>query len=282
MFEDFGDDRLQRRVAFRREHLEPTVKRPGDFEPNPSRIGSGFVFRDFQLVPPSGDVLDGAGQVNTGNLLPNGIGVNKKNLPKGRFLPRERLSPYPKGCPVGIYADMDPIHKILLMLERRGMSAADLTRLTGISSGRISKLSQGQGELRLPEALRAARAVGVTLEWIVDPDMVEPVPIPSELETACHAAIRQLGPAEALRRLLCVPRASHVIEPGPGPEKRNPSAPVASRPGAEGGGLTPVWVPWYPRSQAWTWRNVNTPRPSWAGMRTSLGRIGPGSSSAAS
>lgn len=88
---------------------------------------------------------------------------------------------------------MDAIHKILLMLERLGMTAADLTRRTGISSGRISKLLQGRGELRLPEALRAARAVGVTLDYLADADVDEPEPAPSEAERACLAAVRALG-----------------------------------------------------------------------------------------
>lgn len=111
------------------------------------------------------------------------------------------------------------------------MSAADLTRLTGISSGRISKLSQGRGELRLPEALRAARAVGVTLDYLADASADEPEPAPSEAERACLAAVRAMGPEEALRRLLQT-RRPPVIEPdvsAPAPAPKSETPPPPSR-----------------------------------------------------
>lgn len=100
------------------------------------------------------------------------------------------------------------MEKIWKLLEKRGMSAAELSRATGIRQSRLSQLGKDDGKLRLPEALRIARALGTSLEYLADPEMDEP-PAHVGQESPVWITIRtiaeEIGGQEAVRRLLRPP-----------------------------------------------------------------------------
>ncbi len=96
------------------------------------------------------------------------------------------------------------MEKVEKLLSKKDMSAADLTRLTGIPSGRLSKLGKGEGKLRMKEALKVARALNVPLEFLADDEMHEPPrqPEASEEMRALLVIVLELGPKEVLARVL--------------------------------------------------------------------------------
>lgn len=100
------------------------------------------------------------------------------------------------------------MEKVWKLLEKRGMLAADLSRTTGIRESRLSQLGKDDGKLRLPEALRIARALGTTIEYLADPEMDEP-PVHAGQESPVWITIKtitdEIGEQEALRRLLRPP-----------------------------------------------------------------------------
>lgn len=115
------------------------------------------------------------------------------------------------------------MEKVSRLLDERGMIPADLTRLTGIPSGRLSKLAQGQGQLRIPEALRIARALQVSLDFLADDAATNPEPQLSEDDRVILIIARDLGPTEARRRLLRPPGPVFELlepqaEPSPNPK----------------------------------------------------------------
>lgn len=97
---------------------------------------------------------------------------------------------------------MDVMRKVEALLERRGMIPAELSRMTGISTGRLSKLSQGKGELRIPEALRIARALEVSLDWLADDEATEDDYLSVQETRYLIKMVKDIGLTEAKYRLL--------------------------------------------------------------------------------
>ena len=97
------------------------------------------------------------------------------------------------------------MEKIALWLKRRGLSQADLSRATGIRESRLTQLGHANGKLRLPEALRIARVLGVSLDYLADPELTEPPERFSADELSVLRMVRTVGMDEALRRLMRVP-----------------------------------------------------------------------------
>lgn len=94
------------------------------------------------------------------------------------------------------------VEKLVRLLEDRGISQAAFERSTLLSANRISKWKGGTGEATASEALRIARALRVSFEWLADDAAEWP---PREEITADEArllwAIRalRLDAEEALR-----------------------------------------------------------------------------------
>jgi len=107
---------------------------------------------------------------------------------------------------------MSTFEKIAAILETKGLRQADLARMTGISPSRLTQLGQDNGKLRVFELLRISRALGVSMEYLADPDLVKPEPRLSPDESVVLQMIRRLGVDEAERRLLLTGPAL-VIEP---------------------------------------------------------------------
>lgn len=109
------------------------------------------------------------------------------------------------------------MEKITILLERRGMRQADLSRATGIRESRLTQLGQSDGKLRVPEALKIARALGVPLDFLADDEMTEPPESLSADDQTLLRITRGLGYDEALKRLLRAPgehRVSYNEPPG--------------------------------------------------------------------
>lgn len=96
---------------------------------------------------------------------------------------------------------MTTFEKIAGLLESKGLRSADLSRATGISSSRLTQLSQDNGKLRVHELLRIARALDVSMEFLADPEATDPEPSLTVGEKAILMFVRSMGEAEAIRRL---------------------------------------------------------------------------------
>ena len=96
------------------------------------------------------------------------------------------------------------VQKLTDILERRGIKQAAFERSVFLSENRISKWKKGQGEPSASEALRMARALGVSMEWLID-DTKETAPVSelSELERSIIDLVHalRLDKQEALLRL---------------------------------------------------------------------------------
>lgn len=127
-------------------------------------------------------------------------------------------SPLPLSC----CGDMKLAEKVMMLLERSGMSQAALARACGISPNRISELKDGKYHPPLGVALLIARTLGVSLDFLADPNQEEPPAALTREELAVIEIVRQIGPRVALS-LLTEPLRQH----GLGPEVLATPAPSA-------------------------------------------------------
>ena len=88
---------------------------------------------------------------------------------------------------------------ILEESKRKGVTQTALERLAGLSANRIAKWKAGQGEPSFSEAVRIARALGVSLNRLAD--MPDDVPRMTDEERALWMVVKSIGPSDALRRL---------------------------------------------------------------------------------
>ncbi len=129
------------------------------------------------------------------------------------------------------------VQKLTDMLELRGIKQAAFERSVFLSENRISKWKKGQGEPSASEALRMARALGVSVEWLID-DAGETAPAPelSELDRAVIDLVHALGleKGEALRRLASPSPQPNVVYRPNGAEEFPPAgfAPLDESPAA--------------------------------------------------
>jgi len=102
--------------------------------------------------------------------------------------------------------------KIPVLAKRMGTSQAELARALGTYPSRVSEWVAGTGQPSVQQALRIARYFGVTLDYLADEDANEPpTPLRSEAEKMIWAAVTEIGPEEAFRRLLISNREPRVV-----------------------------------------------------------------------
>lgn len=112
--------------------------------------------------------------------------------------------------------------KLPMLMNQRGLKAADLARLTGIPSQRFTEWKDATPDRprapTLAQALRVARALGVSLDYLADDEQDQPpTPAVTDEERVILDMVHTLGVAEAKRRLLQAlppPPAGIDIQPG--------------------------------------------------------------------
>jgi transcriptional regulator with XRE-family HTH domain len=93
------------------------------------------------------------------------------------------------------------VEKLIRLIKMRGYSQDAFERLTVLPRNRISKWVRGQGEPSARQLWRMAKALHVTIEFLLD-DEIDGVEAPrNDLELA-FAMVRRLGPEVAIRRLM--------------------------------------------------------------------------------
>lgn len=97
---------------------------------------------------------------------------------------------------------MELKQKLQLLMARRNLNGQRLARLSGVSDSEISRILQGKSRPGLDNAMRLARAVGVSIDYLAD-DSVDTEPTaPEEALTADERRIlalcEKLGLAESL------------------------------------------------------------------------------------
>jgi transcriptional regulator with XRE-family HTH domain len=92
--------------------------------------------------------------------------------------------------------------KLQTLMARKGLNGQKLARLSQVSDSEISRILQGKSRPGLDNALRLARAVGVSLDFLADDEIeVEPSapadPLSPE-ERKILNIVPKVGPPEAL------------------------------------------------------------------------------------
>jgi len=92
--------------------------------------------------------------------------------------------------------------KLQSMMARKGLNGQKLARMSQVSDSEISRILQGKSRPGLDNALRLAKAVGVSLDYLADDQIdIEPAP-PGELlspeERKILTLVTKIGPAEVL------------------------------------------------------------------------------------
>ena len=110
--------------------------------------------------------------------------------------------------------------KLERILERRGLSQAELERLAGLAENRIAKLKAAKRSgPSAAEALRVARVLRVPMEWLCDdaathdPDHIKPML--AEWEAYVIDAIRSAGLdyRDVMKRLMLAPWTQTIPDP---------------------------------------------------------------------
>lgn len=117
--------------------------------------------------------------------------------------------------------------KVDLYMRRRGLNQSELGRATGLPPTRISELLIGKYQGTTEARLRIARALGVTLDYLVDPEMAEPTPSLSAGEQLVLHAMSTLGvdPDAVVQAIL------HMARPGEGSGEQAEAAQAARKNG---------------------------------------------------
>jgi transcriptional regulator with XRE-family HTH domain len=92
--------------------------------------------------------------------------------------------------------------KLQTLMARKGLNGQKLARLSQVSDSEISRILQGKSRPGLDNALRLAKAVGVSLDFLADDEIeVEPAapadPLSPE-ERKILNIVPKVGPPEAL------------------------------------------------------------------------------------
>lgn len=92
--------------------------------------------------------------------------------------------------------------KLHMMMVRKGLNGQKLARISQVSDSEISRILQGKSRPGLDNALRLAKAVGVSLDFLADDEIdVEPAP-PGDLlsaeERKVLSLVTKIGAAEVL------------------------------------------------------------------------------------
>src|SRR5215210_8993235 len=87
------------------------------------------------------------------------------------------------------------VDKALAIADRRGIRAADIARSAGVSPARITEWKKGEGGPTLKVALRIARFLGTSLDYLADDECEEPPPwvAATIAESRAIELVRSLG-----------------------------------------------------------------------------------------
>jgi transcriptional regulator with XRE-family HTH domain len=92
--------------------------------------------------------------------------------------------------------------KLQSMMARKGLNGQKLARMSQVSDSEISRILQGKSRPGLDNALRLAKAVGVSLDYLADDQIdAEPPPPGDQLspeERKILTLVTKIGPAEVL------------------------------------------------------------------------------------
>src|SRR3954453_20190018 len=111
---------------------------------------------------------------------------------------------------MGVMGYAERLQKVCAL---RGMDQAALASRLGLSRSSVSRILSGVQEPKLSVAHALAKALGVSLDYLVEEGEAERGAevrweVVSEDEAAVLRIVRRLGPEVALDRLLGVPRPS--------------------------------------------------------------------------
>lgn len=109
------------------------------------------------------------------------------------------------------------IDKILLTLDARGMNQSELEALAGLPPSRISRWKAGTGEPTASQTGRIARALNVSVEYLVFDDIGTTEEDHSEEVAKILWLAEKLGYEMAIRRLI---DATVITSPVPTIEER--------------------------------------------------------------
>ena len=113
---------------------------------------------------------------------------------------------FPIGRQIGNLGSMRMVEKLEAALHAKGFTQTSFERLAMLSANRISKWKNDHGEPTARQAMRIARLLGLSVEYLVDDDLNEMAPDSHpEAERKVREAVQELGYAEAYRRLLITP-----------------------------------------------------------------------------
>ena len=118
------------------------------------------------------------------------------------ILLRNQNHPVPRIGDISYISVMELKTKLQALMARKGLNGQKLARLSQVSDSEISRILQGKSRPGLDNALRLARAVGVSLDYLADDEIeVEPAapadPLSAE-ERKILNLVPKLGCPEAL------------------------------------------------------------------------------------
>jgi transcriptional regulator with XRE-family HTH domain len=134
----------------------------------------------------------------------------------------DAADPLPQNVALSKIRAMGMLEKILRAGRARGLSQLEIERRANLAGNRISKIRKDEDRLRWGEVREMAAVVGVSLDWLAS-DAPDDLPCEDHDLAWITTAIRDLGPAEARRRLLGVPGPAQPPDLSPLPA-RNLSA----------------------------------------------------------
>ena len=108
------------------------------------------------------------------------------------------------------------------MWGRQGLTQTGFEAMVGLPPNRISKWAGGQGEPTARQALRMARKLGVSVEFLADDNADEP-PVPvkmDEAERKVWEIVNLIGPEMAWERLVGNARFSSEPRAVPPPKPK--------------------------------------------------------------
>jgi transcriptional regulator with XRE-family HTH domain len=116
------------------------------------------------------------------------------------------------------YGDMEWRAKLRLCRERARLSQKELASMVGVAQTRVTEWETGKGIPTMDKALRVARALGVSLDYLADDALDEPPPATeerSEADAMILALARRWGYERAVLQLADYP-VIRVAQPPPG------------------------------------------------------------------
>lgn len=138
------------------------------------------------------------------------------------------------------------VDKIVMLLDQRRLDQDEFESLAGLARGRISKWKADQGEPTASQTLRMARLLQVSMEFLADESIDEPLPPPAEHflfnedERAIIELYRdlELNRQEAVKRLATPLATGQVWLPGSvrdhtPPKPSGPRRPPRAKPAAD-------------------------------------------------